>query len=186
MISPLTRTPVMVITGSRSVPAYALIDTGSSGNFISVQLLKRLHLPRRRSPKKLEIQTILGSDVLDIPPPPDVAEEDSIYRVRDILNSRRRGRLLEYLVDWEGYGPEERTWVAREDILDPSLLTQFHEAHPNRPAPRGRGRPRRRVIGASGAAHGGGGTVTESSVTPATPSDSNNPNPLIRSLSPEY
>ena len=51
----------------------------------------------------------------------------------------------------------------RHDILDPTLLTQYYTEHPDRPAPRARGRPRhRRPTQSSGAARGGGGTVTES------------------------
>ncbi|KAL0168611.1 hypothetical protein M9458_036833, partial [Cirrhinus mrigala] len=72
------------------------------------------------------------------PPPPMVLEEGSIYSVKEILRSRRRGGRLEYLVDWEGFGPEERSWVPRDDILDPTLTDEFHAAHPEYPAPRGR------------------------------------------------
>ncbi len=86
----------------------------------------------------------------DVPPPPEIIEEPTIYQVREILDSQRRGGHLEYLIDWEGYGPEERSWIARDDVLDPSLLIDYR--HPDRPVPRSCGRPRRRVR-ASGAAH---------------------------------
>ncbi len=85
-----------------------------------------------------------------------------------------RGDRLEYFIKWEGYGPEEQSWVARDDILDPMLCND-----PDRPAPRGRGRPCHRMR-VSGAAPGGGGNVRESqSLSP--PSSA-----ITRSQSPEF
>jgi len=60
-----------------------------------------------------------------------------LYRVRKLLAVRNRGK--QFLVDWEGYGPEERQWVLQKNIDDPSLIQDFYREQRDGPGagPRG-------------------------------------------------
>ncbi|XP_061908303.1 uncharacterized protein LOC133653240 [Entelurus aequoreus] len=37
---------------------------------------------------------------------------------------------LQFLLNWEGYGPEDRSWVPASYLADPSLLEDFYCANP--------------------------------------------------------
>ena len=73
------------------------------------------------------------------PQPLEAADGGSLYKVKSLFAVRNRGRGKQFLVDWEGYGPEERQWIPRSYIDDPSLIQDFYKDHPQLPGPSGVG-----------------------------------------------
>ncbi|XP_025754957.1 uncharacterized protein LOC112842489 [Oreochromis niloticus] len=66
-------------------------------------------------------------------PPPWLVDGQLVYNITRIMDSRRRGSGFQFLVDWEGYGLEERSWVPQAPILDKGMLRNFHRRYPGKP-----------------------------------------------------
>ena len=82
----------------------------------------------------------------ELPPPVEV-ERELEYEVHEILDSKMERRRLFYLVDWVGYGPEERTWEPATNVEHAkNAVADFHRTHPRRPSPRDIPTPRRRPL----------------------------------------
>lgn len=56
-----------------------------------------------------------------MPLPALIIDGSPACAMRALLESYKRGERLQYLVGWEGYGPEEHSWMPTEDVLDPFL-----------------------------------------------------------------
>ena len=111
-------------------------------------------------PPQMKIHPVFHASLLDShhantipgrtqPPPPAVTVEDVLeYEVKEILDSRVRNSKLEYLVDWVGYDPHERSWEPAS-YLDhaPEEIARYHERYPDRPSAHSiRTRSRRRGL----------------------------------------
>ena len=87
---------------------------------------------------------------LQEPPPPVEVEGELEYEVHEILDSKMERRRLFYLVDWVGYGPEERTWELATNVKHAEdAVVNFHRAYPQRPSPRDIPTPPKRPLPAT-------------------------------------
>jgi hypothetical protein len=53
--------------------------------------------------------------------------DDNQYTVECLLRRRKRRRVIEYLVKWQGYGEEDNSWVRAADI-HPGLIEDFYNS----------------------------------------------------------
>jgi hypothetical protein len=67
------------------------------------------------------------------PPPPKIIGGEERYKVEEVIDSRMRGRKLQYLVRWKGYGREENLWISEGDLDALDLIADFYRTHPNAP-----------------------------------------------------
>ena len=69
------------------------------------------------------------------PGPVQVTEDREIeFKVESILDSRWKGRHLEYLVHWKGYSDEDRTWEPKSNLANASeAIKNFHHSKPSAP-----------------------------------------------------
>lgn len=68
-------------------------------------------------------------------PPPDLINGEEQFEVEKIMDSRLRGRGLQYLVHWKGYPHEDNQWLPRSELIHscPDAITEFHNSHPAAP-----------------------------------------------------
>src|ERR1700726_2275745 len=68
------------------------------------------------------------------PPPPATIEDDHLeYEVEAILDVKKVGRGVKYLVKWLGYLVEENTWEPRRNLTNVSLsLQDFFRQYPDK------------------------------------------------------
>jgi hypothetical protein len=73
----------------------------------------RKKAPRRKTPppaKKTKAVTVEPTTV------PHPGEETPVFKVNEILDTRKKGRVVHYLVSWVGYPPEDNTWETASDL----------------------------------------------------------------------
>ena len=70
------------------------------------------------------------------PGPSNVTEDrDEEYEVKSIIDSRYKGRRLEYLVQWKGWSATDRTWEPVSNLGNAAeAVRDFHAAHPAAPS----------------------------------------------------
>ena len=54
-----------------------------------------------------------------------MAEEE--YVVDQLLDKRIKNGKVEYLISWQGYGPDENTWEPKANLDCPELIKDFEE-----------------------------------------------------------
>ena len=58
----------------------------------------------------------------------DSDQDEMVFAAEKILKKRlKKGKGIEYLVKWQGFGAKHNTWEPEENILDPLLIEEFND-----------------------------------------------------------
>ncbi|KAF7771107.1 hypothetical protein Agabi119p4_7081 [Agaricus bisporus var. burnettii] len=97
-----------------------LPDTWAIHDVFHTSLLTKVRDPEFDSQKK------------PTPPPPDIINEEEEYEVEEIRGHRRKGRGIQFLVHWKGYGNEDDSWIPRSSLENAEeALSEYRAKLPN-------------------------------------------------------
>lgn len=71
-----------------------------------------------------------GNPMRDERPDPVEVDGELEFKIDRILETRKKGRGLQYLVRWQGYGDSENTWEPRSILEDTVALEEFEKNRP--------------------------------------------------------
>lgn len=56
-----------------------------------------------------------------------VTETKDIFEAERIVQHKKEGEKILYLVRWRGYGSNDDTWEPEENLMCPSLLREYNQ-----------------------------------------------------------
>lgn len=71
-----------------------------------------------------KIKLVKAISLIQPPPTPRIIDGSPVYMVKKLLVGLCRSQGSS--INWEGYSPEERSWVAARNIMYPELIKDFH------------------------------------------------------------
>ena len=63
------------------------------------------------------------------PPPPPVNDEEDLYELEDVLESKVERCVVKYLVRWKGYGPDDITWEPWSNMVSEFAKDKVRDFH---------------------------------------------------------
>lgn len=104
-------------------------DSASDSENSETQDRDQLSSEEDSGPSELDYDDLLASG----------SDDEDIYTVERVVDKRRSGGRVQYLVKWLNYADEDNTWEPVENILDQSIINEYEEAA-NGSGPSSRGR----------------------------------------------
>ena len=94
----------------------------------------RIHLVVNISRVKPYRNRLPGQPV-SAPGPSNIMEDhEEEYEVEYVVDSRYKGKHLEYLVHWKGWSDTDRTWEPLSNLGNAAdVICDFHASHPSAP-----------------------------------------------------